>query len=307
MNQAFAFLFPGQGSQIVGMGREFCEDAEEARARFEEAEQATGLPLRQLCFEGPEDELKQTIVTQPALFTVSAIAADALGRRGIAPACAAGHSLGEYGALYAAGALDFATGIRLISARARAMTECAEANPGGMAAVIGLEIPVLEEACAQACAEGEEVVIANDNSVGQVVISGHTGAVERACAAAKVAGAKRALPLPVSGAFHSPLMAPAAKAMERILAGADIREPRLPFYPNVLAEDTRDPAVIRRALADQITGRVRWVETIRRLAADGHARAIEVGPGNVLAGLVKRIDREMSVASAATPGNVAAI
>lgn len=295
MGEGMAFLFPGQGSQFVGMGKSLCEGDERAHARFDEADSVLGRPISGICFEGPDEALKNTENLQPALFVVAVAACDALRARGVEPACAAGHSLGEYAALYAAGVVDFETGLRLVAARGRAM---AQADEGAMAAIIGMDMQPLEALCAEASAEGEPVVVANDNSPGQIVISGAEAAVARACKAAEARGAKRVVPLPVSGAFHSPLMAPAASTMAAELERADLSAPTCPFFPNVTAHEERDPEAIRRCLVEQITGRVRWVETVRAIVTGGAGEALEVGPGKVLAGLARRIDRSLKVRAA---------
>jgi len=301
MSASVAFLFPGQGSQSVGMGRALREAEPLARARFEEADSILGRSLSNLCFEGPEDDLKQTENTQPALFVCSAAAADVLRERGVEPTAVAGHSLGEYAALYAAGALDFETGLRLVSARGWAMAEAGRSSPGAMAAVVGLTIEQVESVCKKAALEGGVAAVANDNSPGQTVISGSRETVDRACVLARETGAKRAVPLPVSGAFHSPLVEPARRVMEEELSRVEIRPPRCAFIPNVTARPEDDPATIRDLLVDQITSRVRWVESVRALAALGVATALEVGPGKVLAGLVRRIDGSLQVHPAGAP------
>ena len=290
-----AFLFPGQGSQYVGMGKSLYEGDEAARARFDEADAVLGRPISKICFEGPEEALKDTENLQPAQFVVSVAACDALRARGVEPACAAGHSLGEYAALYATGVFDFETGLRLVAARGRAM---AGADQGAMAAIIGMDMEPLEALCAEASAEGEPVVIANDNSPGQVVISGAEAAVKRACDAANEAGAKRVVPLPVSGAFHSPLMGEAACTMAGELEGAALKAPSCPFIPNVTATPESDPEAIRRYLVEQITGRVRWVESVRAIVGMGVSQGLEVGPGKVLSGLARRIDRGFAMQAA---------
>lgn len=312
---SYAFIFPGQGSQAPGMGKSLFDAEPAARARFEQADDILGLDcacdnrlagraLSQLCFEGPEDELKQTENAQPALYVCAAAACDVLRARGIAPACVAGHSLGEYAALYAAGVVDFETGLRLVAVRGRAMAEASRAMPGAMAAILGLDVAQVEAICAAASGDDGTVVLANDNAPGQIVISGTTGAVERACAAAKSAGAKRALPLPVSGGFHSPLVEPARRVMAEELANATLHSPKCPLIQNFTARAETDPEAIRRNLIEQVTGRVRWVESVRTMKALGIAAALEVGPGKVLAGLVKRIEPTLEVSPAGTAEDI---
>lgn len=307
MSPSIGFIFPGQGSQFVGMGRSLFDSEAVARARFEEADSILGRSLSSLCFEGPEEDLKSTENTQPALFVCSAAAGDVLRERGIAPACVAGHSLGEYSALYAAGVFDFATGLRLVAARGRAMAEAGAAVPGTMAAVMGLEIDQLDAICAQASSDQDGVVVvANDNSPGQTVISGTPAAVNKACELAKAAGAKRALPLPVSGAFHSPLVDPARKVMAEMLGSAQLSSPACAFIPNVTARVENSPEAIRSNLIDQVTSRVRWVESVQAMKNTGVTAVLEVGPGKVLAGLIKRIEKDLNVLAAGSAEEIAA-
>ena len=301
-----AFLFPGQGSQHVGMGADLYERFPEAAELINEADRHLDLPLMTRMFgDGGEPDaekaaLTQTDVTQPALYVHSLAAFAVLRQRGIEPDMAAGHSLGEYSALAAAGALDFLDGLRLVRLRGRLMARAGDERPGTMAAVLGIEPDALEKVCADVSASGEGVVqCANFNAPGQIVISGDNDAVERAGEAAKEAGAKRVVPLPVSGAFHSPLMAYAVAGLADALESATIRAPRFPVYLNVTARPTTDPDEIRRRLLDQLTAPVRWAQTLEAMRADGAERFVEVGAGNVLAGLVKRtLGRDVETATA---------
>ena len=290
-----AFLFPGQGSQEVGMGKSLYDNSEKAKEIFELADEILGRSISGLCFDGPDDDLKQTENTQPALFVTAAAAVEVLREKGVEPSMVAGHSLGEYPALYAAGGFDFETGLRLVAVRGQAMASAGSDSPGGMGAVIGLDIAKIDEICVAVSQENGVVVVANDNSPGQTVISGDKGAVETACDKLKEAGAKRALPLPVSGAFHSPLMKDAQDKVAAQLAESALRVPRCPVFPNVRAESVDDPELIRKSLIDQITGRVRWVETMQIMAKSGMDSALEVGPGKVLMGLMRRIDKSIKV------------
>ena len=307
MKPATAFLFPGQGSQFVGRGRSLFEKEPVARARFEEADALLGCSLSKLCFNGPEEDLRQTQNQQPALFVCSVAACDALRERDIEPYCVAGHSLGEYAALYAAGVFDFETGLRLVAQRAQAMAEVGRNAPGAMAAVLGLDLEKVQSLCAEASASDGVVVVANDNSPGQTVISGAPAAVNRACDLARTAGARRVTPLPVSGAFHSPLVEPVRKTMESILASKKLNVPRCKYVANVTGLPESDPEAIRAALVRQITSRVRWVEAVRSIAALGVTAALEVGSGRVLAGLVKRIEEGISVQAAGTAEEIHAL
>lgn len=289
-----AFVFPGQGAQFSGMGKDLYESSEKARERFEEARQILGFDIASIMFEGTDEELKQTAVTQPAIFLHSVILAECLGES-FAPEMVAGHSLGEFSALVAAGSLSFADGLRLVSARANAMQKACELESSTMAAVLGLENDVVERICNDT--EGV-VVAANYNCPGQLVISGEVLAVEKACDALSEAGARRALILPVGGAFHSPLMEPAREELAAAIAEADIQAPRCPIYQNVSAEPTTDPALIREQLVAQLTAPVRWTQTMEAMIADGASEVTEVGPGKVLQGLFKKVDRAFPTVSA---------
>lgn len=302
-NATYAFLFPGQASQAVGMGRDLWERHATARAMFEQADDTLGFALSAVCFEGPEDELRRTAVTQPAIFVHSCVAAALLRENGVEPTCAAGHSLGEYSALVAAGALDFAVGLELVGRRGRLMQESGEKSPGAMSAILGIEDERVVELCREAGAAGT-VVAANFNAPGQLVVSGDEAGVERLGQLCLEAGAKRVLPLPVSGAFHSPLMAEAAAAMAELLGKAEVRAPRVPVYTNVAAAPVTDAEILRGQLIEQMTSPVRWTETVRAVEAAGNDQALEVGPGAVLRGLGRRIAPQMKIAAAGTAADL---
>ena len=274
-----AYIFPGQGSQFPGMAQDLYPMHREL---MEKANSILGFRITDVMFEGSADELKATRVTQPAIFLHSVVLALAMHER---PDMVAGHSLGEFSALVAAGAMSFEDGLRLVAIRAAEMQKCCEKAPGAMAAIIKLPDEVIEEVCASI----PGVVPANFNSPGQVVISGEEAAVDRACALLKEKGAKRALKLPVSGAFHSPLMEPARAELARAIEATPFHRPACPVYQNVSALPTTDPEQIKSNLLLQLTSPVRWTQTVRNMAADGAARFVELGPGEVLGGLVKRI------------------
>ena len=290
---ALAFLFPGQGSQAVGMGRDLHDNFAVARAVFEEADAALGFSLSRLCFEGPEDQLRLTAFTQPAIVTVSVAAERVLRAQGIAPAVVAGHSLGEYAALVAAGALHLADAVCAVHARGQYMQQAVPAGEGAMAAVLGLDAGAVAAACAQAAAEmGQVVSPANLNAPAQIVISGTVAAVERAGALLKQAGAKRVVMLPVSAPFHCALMQPAQDRLAPLLGAIPFRDARTPVIPNVLACAETRASALREALVRQVTGAVRWVESMEALREEfAPAHWIEVGPGKVLSGLLRQIDR----------------
>lgn len=292
-----AFVFPGQGSQTVGMGRALSQSEAEAAAVFREADEALGLPLSRLCFEGPAADLDQTDVTQPALFTHSTAVLRVLQKRHpkLSPACAAGHSLGQFSALVAAGSLSFADGLRLVRARGLAMKRAGEASRGGMAAVLGLAVEAVGAACHEAAqVSGAVVQVANDNCPGQVVISGAEAGLAAALPLLEQAGARKVVRLAVSIAAHSALMQPAQDEFQRALDAADISAPRLPVWGNVSAAPLRTRDEVRADLAAQLTSRVRWTESVRGMLDAGVGAFVELGPGNVLTGLLRRIDRAAS-------------
>ncbi len=299
-----AFLFPGQASQVVGMGQDLYERFPEARDLFDEADNILGFALSELCFTGPMENLSQTSVTQPAVYVHSVIVARLLATRGHVPEVVAGHSLGEYSALTAAGALSFADGLALVRERGRLMQEAGRERPGAMAAILGLEDDVVVRLCAEA---GPVVVPANFNSPGQVVISGEVDAVARACEAATLAGASKVVPLPVSGAFHSPLMAPVAQALAERLEATTFLTPVVPVVANVTATPQTDPLTLRRLLLEQVTAPVRWAESVLALAAMGVDEALEAGPGAVLRGLGRRITRDIRITAAGTADEIEAL
>jgi len=301
-----AFIFPGQGSQAVGMGHALAQASREARAVFQEVDDALSQKLSALMIEGPQEELTLTANAQPAIMANAIATLRASGIDLAAKAqFVAGHSLGEYSALCAAGAFDLATTARLLKLRGTAMQEAVPVGEGAMAALLGADL-ALAQAIADAAAEGEVCTIANDNDPSQVVISGHRGAVERALGIAKEKGAKRAVLLPVSAPFHCPLMQPAADRMEQALADVDIREPVVPLYANVSAVAVSDPDEIRRLLVQQVTGMVRWRESIAAMADAGVTHFVEFG-AKVLGAMVKRIAPDARVTSIVTPDDIDAL
>jgi [acyl-carrier-protein] S-malonyltransferase len=285
-----AFLFPGQGSQSVGMGKDLAEHHSIARQTFEEADEALGIKISQLCFEGPEEQLRLTENTQPAILTVSVAAWRVLLEKGIKPAFVAGHSLGEYSAQVAAGTMNFADAVRTVRSRGKFMQEAVPVGTGSMAAILGMSPDAVAGVCSDA-AQGEVCESANINSPEQIVISGHIAAVERAVVLATERGAKRAKVLPVSAPFHCSLMKPAQEKLATVLAGVQLASPQLPVVCNVDAQPAEKPERAREALVRQVTGSVRWSESMQWLIGRGVQTFAEVGPGKVLCGLMRQIDR----------------
>jgi len=292
-----AYIFPGQGAQFVGMGKDLYERSEDARQLFEKANEILGFRITDVMFSGTDEDLKQTKVTQPAIFLHSVIQAKVLGDD-FKPEMAAGHSLGEFSALVSAGALSFEDGLRLVAARANAMQKACEIQPSTMAAILGLDDFTVEDICHQLT---DIVVPANYNCPGQLVISGTIAGVDAACEKLTAAGAKRALKLNVGGAFHSPLMESARVELEHAIVNTEIKEPVCPIYQNIDAKPYTDPAKIKHNLIAQLTGPVRWTQTVMHMIEDGATSFTEVGPGNVLQGLVRKVDRAMPTSSAALP------
>ncbi|MDD3075206.1 MAG: ACP S-malonyltransferase [Proteiniphilum sp.] len=286
-----AYVFPGQGAQFTGMGKELYETLPLAKELFEQANEILGFRITDLMFEGSDEELKQTKVTQPAIFLHSVILARSLGET-FQPDMTAGHSLGEFSALVAAGALSFEDGLKLVYARALAMQKACEANPSTMAAILGLPDEKVEEVCASV---DDVVVPANYNCPGQIVISGSNSGIEKACELMKEAGAKRALPLKVGGAFHSPLMEPARLELMAAIEATPFATPICPVYQNVSTVGETDPAVIKNNLIAQLTSPVKWTQSVQQMIADGAVEFVELGPGSVLQGLITKIDKGVTV------------
>ncbi len=292
-----AFVFPGQGAQFTGMGKDLYDNNPLAKELFEKANEILGFRITDIMFEGTADELKQTKVTQPAVFLHSVISALCLGDD-FQPAMVAGHSLGEFSALTAAGALSFEDGLRLVYARAMAMQKACEAAPSTMAAIVGLDDETIENICKEVSKEGSVVVPANYNNPGQLVISGNIEAVNEACEKIKAAGAKRALPLPVGGAFHSPLMQPAKDELQAAIESTEFHAPKCPVYQNVDAQAHTDAAEIKTNLIAQLTASVRWTQEVQNMIAAGATEFVECGPGKALQGMIGKIAKGNEAVSA---------
>lgn len=289
------YVFPGQGAQFVGMGKDLYDKSPHAKELFDRANQLLGFTITDLMFSGTDEDLRQTKVTQPAIFLHSVALATVLGDE-FQPQMVAGHSLGEFSALVAAGALNFDDGLLLVSKRAMAMQKACEAQPSTMAAVLGLPDELVEQICASI---DDVVVPANYNCPGQLVISGSMSGIETACNKLKEAGAKRALQLSVGGAFHSPLMEPARKELQAAIESTHFNAPKCPIYQNVSALPTTDPSTIKSNLIAQLTAPVRWTQTVQNMLADGAKHFVELGPGTVLQGLIKKVDKTVQVESLA--------
>lgn len=292
MAERLAFLFPGQGSQIVGMGKDLYDRFPEAKNIYDQAETILAMEIKKLSFEGPEDELRKTYITQPAILVNSLAVFTILKNKGMLPEIAAGHSLGEYSALYAAESLDFESALKIVKKRGELMFAEGEKNPGTMAAILGLADDIVMSLCKEVTGI---VVAANFNAPGQVVISGEIEAVKKAAELAKAKGALKAMMLPVSGAFHSPLLNNSAQEFKQFLAGFTIKEPKFPIIPNVTGEPVKTASEIRKSLENQLISPVLWTKTILTAKNLGFNKFYEVGPGKVLSGLVKRIDKSLSI------------
>uniref|UniRef100_A0AB33JGF9 Malonyl CoA-acyl carrier protein transacylase n=3 Tax=unclassified Prevotella TaxID=2638335 RepID=A0AB33JGF9_9BACT len=288
-----AFVFPGQGSQFVGMGKDLYDTNPLAKELFDKADEILGFKITEIMFAGTDDQLKETKVTQPAVFLHSVISALCMGDD-FKPEMVAGHSLGEFSALVASGALSFEDGLRLVHTRALAMQKACEANPGTMAAIIGLADEKVEEICKEVSTDGDIVIPANYNCPGQLVISGNQGAIDRACEALKAAGAKRALPLKVGGAFHSPLMKSAKEELQLAIEKTSFSSPKCPVYQNVDAKAYTSAEDIKNNLIAQLTSPVRWTTSVQNMIADGATDFTECGPGKALQGMIGRIDKNVT-------------